>query len=103
MIVDEVADGLCRVRARVMNTGGFPTNITERGLTLRALKPVSAELLLPEGAELVSQTRYFELGHLGPNARSSELEWFVRCESGSEFTVRAEAQKAGVAERTLSC
>lgn len=103
LTVEMVAEDVCRVRARVMNTGGFPTNITQRGLQLRALKPVSVELLLPEGAELLSQTRYVTIGHLAPHARSSELEWFVRCAAGTELTVRAQSQKSVPAERSATC
>ena len=103
LAVDAVADGLHRVRARIMNTGGFPTNITERGLQLRSLKPVVAELILPQGADLVSRTRHFRLDHLAANARSRELEWFVRCDPGAELTVRAQSQKSVPAERSVTC
>ena len=101
--VDAVADGVYRVRARVMNAGGFSTNVTERALTLRSLKPISVELAVPEGAEVLSNTRHAHIGHLGPHARSGELEWFVRCEPGTSLTVRATSQRAGIAERAATC
>ncbi len=101
--VDPIAEGVFRVRARIMNTGGFPTNITERGLELRALKPISVELVLPEGAEVLSQARHFQPGHLAPHSRTSELEWFIRCEPGSEVTVRAHSQKSIPAQRSAIC
>ncbi|MGI5819957.1 MAG: M14 family metallopeptidase [Armatimonadota bacterium] len=103
LVVEAVGEGVHRVRARVTNAGGFPTNISGRGLQLRALKPVAVDLLLPEGAELLSNVRYREIGHLAAHGRSGELEWFVRCEPGEELTVRARSQKAGVAERTARC
>lgn len=103
LTLDRVAEGVYRVRARVMNAGGFPTNITERALKLRSLRPVTVELLAPEGAELLSRPRHRSIGHLAPHARSGELEWFVRCEAGSTLTVRAQSQRAGVAERSATC
>jgi hypothetical protein len=103
LTVDGVADDLFRVRARVMNTGVFPTNITQRGLQLRALRPIAAELVLPEGVELLSETRHFSLGHLGPNAASAQLEWFIRCAPGTELTLRARSQKSVPTERSFTC
>ncbi len=103
LAAEEVGGGIYRVRARVMNSGGFPTNITQRALALKSLKPVTAELVLPEGAELLSQKRHFAIGQLAPHARSAQLEWFVRCEPGTELTVSTRSQRAGVAERSVAC
>ncbi len=100
--VEKLAGDVYRIRARAFNSGCFATNITQRALTLRALKPVSVELVLPEDADLLSQPRYFEIGQLDANARSETLEWFVRCAPDAQMTVRARAQKAGTAEREVN-
>ncbi len=96
-----VGEGIYRVRARVMNDGALPTNITQRALSLRSLRPVSVELEAGESVEVLSLGRYREIGHLPPRARSAELEWFVRADSGAEIAVRAKSQKAGEAERRV--
>jgi len=97
--VEPVGDGIYRLRARVMNTGALATNISERGLQLRALKPVTVELLVGDDVELLSHGRCRQIGHLGPHRRSGELEWFVRARPGADLAVRASSQKAGVIER----
>ncbi len=96
--VASVGEGIYRVRARVMNDGALPTNITQRALSLRSLRPVSVELEAGEGVEVLSLGRYREIGHLPARGRSAELEWFVRAPNGGEVTVRAESQKGGRAE-----
>ena len=85
--------GVHRVRARVMNSGAFPTNITQRALALRSVQPVSAELILGDGMELVSRHRHFALGHIAAHSRSSECEWFVRAGDGGAVTIRSECQR----------
>lgn len=90
-----------RVRARVMNDGALPTNITQQALSLRSLRPVTVELRAEPGAELVSLGRWREVGHLGPRRVTAELEWFVRGEAGGEIVVRASSQKGGTVERRV--
>ncbi len=96
--VEKVAQGVHRVRARVINNGALATNISEQGLKLRSLRPVSVEVEPGEGVELLSRPRFVEIGQLGPHQQSRELEWFVRTDGGGELTIRADAQKATGAE-----
>jgi len=100
--VAALGEGMYRIRAQVTNEGALPTNISERGLVLRSLRPVSVELVLGEGMELLSLGRYREIGHLAPHRRSGELEWFVRAPSGGEVTVRGRSQKGGEVERSAA-
>ncbi len=97
---DAVGDGIYRVRARVMNRGALPTNISERGKVLRALKPVTVELVAGEDVEVLSRGRHRSISHLAPHQRTEELEWFVHAEPGTTLTVTAASQKGGVAERS---
>ncbi|MGD9495965.1 MAG: M14 family metallopeptidase [Armatimonadota bacterium] len=98
---EALGGGVHRVRARVMNDGALPTNISARALVLRSLRPVTVELLVGPGVELLSLGRQRQIGHLGPRRQSAELEWFVRAERGGQVTVRATSQKAGSAERAV--
>ncbi|MEA3401152.1 MAG: M14 family metallopeptidase [Armatimonadota bacterium] len=99
---EAVGDGIYRVRARVMNDGDLATNISELGKVLRSLEPVTVELVAGDGVEVLSRGEHHEIGQLAAHQRSGELEWFVRAPAGKEIAIRAQAQKGGVAERTLS-
>lgn len=92
---------LVRVRARVVNNGALPTNITQRALQLRWLKPVEIELAAPD-AELLSRHRRFALGHLLPHTCSGECEWFLLLNRPTQATIRARAQRAVSAETKLN-
>ncbi len=93
--------GVYRVRARVMNSGAFPTNVTERALALRSVKPVSVEMVLGNDMELLSRRRQFALGHISAHGRSSECEWFVRAGMGGEVTIRSGCQRGVDAEAVV--
>ncbi len=90
-----------RIRARVRNTGAFPTNITQRALTLRSLKPVQIELVLGDDAEMVSRHRHLTIGHLAPHARSPECEWFVKATAPANLLIRATCQRGIDAEASI--
>jgi hypothetical protein len=89
--VDAVADGIWRVRARIVNRGGFPTHVSNRGRQLRRLRPVVASLRTGEGVELLSRRGAFELGHLAAIRGNAGVEWFVRADPGA----RAQLEIAG--------
>ena len=95
-----VGDGIYRVRARVMNRGALPTNISERGKVLRSIKPVTVELVAGEDIEVLSRGRHRSIGHIAAHRRTEELEWFVQAEPGAKLAVRAASQKGGIAERS---
>jgi len=75
--VDNVGGNIFRIRARVTNRGEFPTNISNKGKSLRRLRPVRVELHISDGAELLSDQGHHNLGHLGGITDSRLLEWFV--------------------------
>ena len=98
VVADRVDGSVYRVRARVRNAGAFPTNVSQRGMSLRALKPVAVELVAGDEAEVVSRDRHQEIGQLAGLTGSRELEWFVRGKPGARLTIRATSQKAGTVE-----
>jgi hypothetical protein len=75
-----VGEGVYRVRARVANRGQFPTNVTEKGRSLRRLRPVRVEFHPAPGVKLLSRTGHHDLGHLGGVTDGRSLEWFVAVE-----------------------
>ena len=80
---DAVGRSIYRIRARVANRGQFPTYVSNKGKTLRRLRPVRVELNLASGVELLSRQGHTELGHLGGLTDSRRLEWFVKASGRS--------------------
>jgi len=99
--VDRLDGSIYRVRATVANSGAFPTNVSQHGLSLKAMKPVTVELITSGEAEVVSRRRYQEIGHLAGLTGSRELEWFIRGEEGARLTIRASSDKGGIAEEQV--
>ncbi len=109
---EELGDGLWRVHAGIANTGWLATTVTEWAAKKRLVLPIVAEV---SGAEVVGSPARLELGQLdGRNhtrldggARSDGTpdrvlaQWIVRGEAGSQVTVEARHQRAGVARDTI--
>ncbi len=67
------------------NTGWLPTNVSQRALERQAVRPVEAEIELPEGARLASGQARVELGQLAGRPRSpSTLGWYAGREPSDE-------------------
>jgi murein tripeptide amidase MpaA len=115
-----VGDGgdLWQVRLVVQNTGWLPTNVTAKALERKAVKPLVAELALPDGAELVGTNRRQELGQLtgrvGKNSMlggfgaatdstvdQAKADWIVRAPAGAEVAVEARHDRAGVVRAAI--
>ncbi|HVE46033.1 MAG TPA: M14 family metallopeptidase [Acidimicrobiales bacterium] len=101
--------GTWRVRVVVDNTGWMSTNVTERAVERKAVRPLEAEISLPDGATLAAGTPRRELGQLSGRAlkRSSVLasdptgdrakaEWIVAGPVGGVVSVEVRHQRAGV-------
>ncbi len=110
--VEPLGDGLRKVELRIENTGYLPTNVTRMALDKKIAKPVKAEIMLPEGARLVTGEAEVELGHLAgrsalagnrwkspgffeglPSEYARRVEWVMRGEGPLRVEVRSE--KAG--------
>ncbi len=116
-----LGDRTWRVRLVVQNDGWLPTNVTEKAVEKKLVRPVEAEITLPEGAILVTGTAKIELGQLSGRSRATTMtdimdgagdatvdrakaEWFVEAPPGTEVTLTARHPRAGVVrtEVTLS-
>ncbi len=75
--VDSCGGDVYRVRARVVNRGRFPTHVSNKGRTLRRLRPVRLEFYPSRGVKLLSLSGHHELNHLASLTGSRKLEWFV--------------------------
>ena len=116
---EEVAPGVQRVWANIGNDGFLPTYGSERWRGTGASGPLTAELSLPEGAELlpgsapatqqlehlagrVSQYTGFHLSARYPNLSRGHVEWLVRAPRGATFELTFRAEKAGVCRATVT-
>lgn len=114
-----------RVRFVVQNTSWLPTNVTQKAIERKVVRPVEAEISLPAaalsaGAEVVGTDLKKQLGQLGGRIGKHSMlggfgpatdattdravaEWVVRAPAGTSVTLEARHQRAGVvrAEVTL--
>ena len=106
-----LGDGVYRVRLVVQNTGWLPSYVSKRALERKSVRPVLAEIELPEGATLqVGRTRE-ELGQLegrhlkaasgfSPVADTTDdrahFDWIVHAPAGGTVKLIAKHQRAGV-------
>jgi murein tripeptide amidase MpaA len=105
------------VRLVVENTGWLPTNVTEKAVERKAVRPLEAELALPEGGKVIGGDRKVELGQLEGRVHRRSLlwwasddatsdrakaEWVVEAPAGSSVTVEARHQRAGTVRRELT-
>ena len=51
--VDDVGEGTYKVRLVLQNTGWLPTQVTQKAVERKAVRPLEVELTLPDGAEFV--------------------------------------------------
>jgi hypothetical protein len=114
--LDRVGDDTFHVRLVVQNTGWLPTNVTEKALERKAVRPLEVELALPEGARIVSGERKLEAGQLsgrigrrsvfwwGNDESTSDrakLEWVVEAPVGGLLAVEVRHQRAGTLHREI--
>lgn len=94
----------------VENSGFLPTFTSVQGKNRKAIRPVRAEIELPEGVSLVNGKRRIELGHLegrsnkldvttnwgaSPTDNRARAEWVVRAPAGARLVVKILSERAG--------
>ncbi|MCX6643171.1 MAG: M14 family metallopeptidase [Candidatus Bathyarchaeota archaeon] len=115
--VTKVADDIYKVEAKIVNTGWLPTNVTEIAIKIKKAPPVIAEIILPNGAQLVIGQEKVNLGHLeGRSAKilaprvvggevidktRASVEWVVKTEKSMEIIVEARCARAGTHRKKM--
>jgi hypothetical protein len=115
-----VAGGAHRLRLVVQNTGWLPTNVSQKAIEQKAVRPVEVDLELGDGAQLVSGLAHTELEQLTgrgaaismlgwdaghePTSERARVEWVVAAPAGTVVRATARHPRAGVcsAELTLA-
>ncbi len=109
-----VGAGVWRVRVGIVNTGWLPTTVTVLAATQSLVLPVTAEILLPDGASSLAGPTRVELGQLGgglttrfgspPHHGTPErilTTWLVHGRVGDVVEIVARHQRAGVARASV--
>jgi hypothetical protein len=119
LTADPIGDGAWRVRLVVENTGWLPTNVSKKALDRKAVRPIEAEIELPDGASLALGDVRQELGQLGGHARARQMlamfdggfdptddrakvEWVVHAAPGTTIKVTARHARAGTTRAELT-
>lgn len=103
------------VRLVLCNTGWLPTNITQKAIDRKAVRPIEVELTLPEGAKIINGEKKTEVGQL--DGRSDKrnvlstyadvtsdrvkVEWVIAAPNGGPLKIEARHQRAGVIRREV--
>lgn len=102
--------GHYRIRVVVQNAGWLPSYVTKKALERRIVRPVIAEIGLPDGASLITGREREELTHLEGRAYKgagnsgyagdatddrAKCEWVIRASQGSTVKLLARHERAG--------
>ena len=113
---EPVADGAFRLRLVLENAGWLPTNVTEKAVERKAVRPIEVELTVPDGARIASGKPREEAGQLagrverrqitwwGTDHSTSEralVEWVVEAKTGDAVSVVARHERAGTVRAEL--
>jgi murein tripeptide amidase MpaA len=99
-----------RINLVVENVGFLSTHTSQQAKTRRCVRPARAELILPEGAEMVNGKRRVDLGHLegrsnkmslstiwasSPTDNRARVEWVIRAPEDTTIGVNILSERAG--------
>jgi murein tripeptide amidase MpaA len=107
--VDALGVGSYRVTLVVQNTGYLPTFTSQQGKKSKYVRPVRAELTLPDEARLLTGTARVEIGHLegrsnkvdifldvaGPTDHRGKIEWMIAGKAGTTMRIAVKSERAG--------
>ncbi len=82
---------VCRIKARVKNTGLLPTGLAARG-GARSMQGVELALDLPQGAQLLAGRAKLSRARLLGGESTDESVWVVLAPEGSTFNLRASSE-----------
>jgi len=114
--VDDVGAGTYKVQLVLQNTGWLPTQVTQKAIERKAVRPLEVELTLPEGAEVVVGEKKVEAGQLegrvhkrsvlwwggdDSTADLTKLEWVIEAPDGGELGIEARHQRAGTVRQVV--
>ena len=115
--VEPVGPAVYRVRLVLQNTGWLPSNVTEKAVERKVVRPLEVEVTLPEGAKLLSGDPKVELGQLEGRVHKrsalgwwaddatgdrAKAEWVIEAPDGGELGIEARHQRAGTIRQLVT-
>lgn len=116
LAVEAQGEGIYRIIAIVENGGFLPTYTSQKALEMQDVRPMEAELSVPEGVEIIGGKRWQELGQLEGRSNKiwnwfgsasstdnrCKLEWIVKGPAGAQLNLVVRAQRAGTLRREIT-
>jgi murein tripeptide amidase MpaA len=111
-----IGGGAHRLRLVLENAGWLPTNVTQKALERKAVRPIEVSLELPDGARVVTGKEREEAGQLAGRVEDrqvtwwgvdhstknrTKVEWVVEAPAGARIGVVASHARAGTARAEL--
>lgn len=115
LIITHLNENNYRINLVVENSGFLPTFTSVQGKKRKAIRPVRAEIELPQEAALVNGKRRVEIGHLegrsnkldvsiystSPTDNRGRVEWVVKAPSGTVLEIKVASERAGTVRRRV--
>lgn len=116
IVVEKQGDEVFHVVIIVENNGFLPTYTSQKALERKDVRPIEAEIDLPEGVSIINGQRRQELGQLegrsnklsawftssSPTDNLCKVEWVLKGRQGSTVDVTIRSQRAGVVRRSIT-
>jgi len=113
--VTALGGGDYHVNLVVENTGFLPTYTNQKGKKSKVVRPVRAELDVPEEVGIVNGKRRMELGHLegrsnklevsiweaSPTDNRARVEWVLHTENPASLKLRVISERAGTIQTSI--
>jgi hypothetical protein len=114
-IVEAHGEDTFYVRTVIHNTGWLPTNVTQQALEMKVVRELEVDIVLPEGARLISGKKKTKVGQLSgrddrqvfaiwSNDSTKErvkLEWVIYAPEGGQAKIKAVHPRAGTVRTTV--
>ncbi|MGH2507531.1 MAG: carboxypeptidase, partial [Ktedonobacteraceae bacterium] len=116
LLVESQGAQIYRIIAIIENAGFLPTYTSKKALERKDVRAIEAELVVPEGIEIIAGKRRQELGQLegrsnkiwnwssgsSPTDNRCKLEWVVKGSVGAQLELVVRAQRAGTLHQEIT-
>lgn len=117
-VATKLRDSVYQIRIVLQNTGWLPTYVTKKALERQNVRPLIAEIVLPDEAKLLSGRSREELGQLegrcykapsalgltaDPTDDRIKFDWVIQATEGSVVRITARHQRAGTVRVEVVC
>jgi len=93
--INAIGDNVYTVSVAIRNDGYLPTNVTAQAVKMQQARPVTAQITLSDGAEILVGDAKQELGHIAGYGGRRKAEWTIKSADGPGGSVTVASNKAG--------